>query len=59
MINTATDRTHAATSRNCASAIISQTEFWNMKRNYSGYWQNENDVKNYLTTAENGSVLVS
>ena len=46
------DTIHATTNLDCASGQIIQTEYWNMRRNYSGYWQNENDVKNYLTLEE-------
>lgn len=37
----------------CADGIIIYTEFWNIKdvqrpADASGYWHNENDVKNYI-----------
>ena len=59
MTNTAADIIHTANISNCASGSIAQTEFWNSKRNNSGYWHNENDVSSYLTIKLNGSVFVS
>ena len=57
--NTVADTIHAATISNCAGGSISQTEYWNLRRNISGYWHNENSIKNYLAIKLNGSVLVS
>lgn len=56
------DTVRATTIPNCSSGIISQTEYWNMKKNgsqYYGYWQNEQDLQNVLRLGLNGSVLVS
>ena len=57
--NTAKDTIQATTISNCADGKISQTEYWNMRYNNSGYWHNKNDVVNYSTMEPNGSVLVS
>lgn len=48
----------------CADKIIIYTKFWNIKSvqrpaDASGYWHNENGVKNYIQLEENGSIMVS
>lgn len=53
------DAIHAASIPDCASGRIIQLEYWNLRRNYSGYWHKEYDVMNYLTIKSSGSVIVS
>ena len=50
---------HAKNIPNCVGGKITQTEYWNMRKNYSGYWHNENDVKNHTILEDNGSLSVS
>ena len=56
MVNTARDIIHATNVLNCVGGKITQTEYWNMRSNYSGYWHDENDVQKYtvLEEKENG-----
>lgn len=48
----------------CTDRIIIYSEFRNIKNvqrpgDGSGYWHNENDVRNYIQLEENGSITVS
>ena len=58
MTNAAIDTIHAATISNCAGGRIYHIQYWNMRRNTSGYWHNENDLFKFVILKENGSVLV-
>ena len=57
--NTAIDTLHARIIPNCINGSIWATEYWDMRRNKSGYWHNEDDVKYYTKLEQNGSILVS